>query len=383
MRYIIALLALVLLAASVPSPDISGTWQGTINVPGHGKLPRVMRITKAASGYDVQIYSTQESEVPLATRNVQIDGSTITMTFDMNSDPWLNYHRTYQATLSSDGKTLSGSWGGPGVLNVQMVVYHRTPPVTPNMLQPARDLYIGVVNGVKDEVLDWGGTGRPMVLLAGQGVTARGWRSIIPDLVTKYHVYSITRRGYGNSSKPPATQQNYSAERLGQDVLVILDKLQIAKPILVGHSIAGEELSYVGTQAPQKAAALIYLDAAYYYAYDGNIPTPPPPSPPPGFPKESPIDVAIFSSPGHFTTPIDLPILAIFANPHNYQPGPGLSAAFIAEMNAFTTQQIAAFKRGQPKAQVIVIPNANHFVYMSNKDEVLRDIDIFVANLPT
>jgi non-heme chloroperoxidase len=255
--------------------------------------------------------------------------------------------------------------------------------VTPNMLQPARDLYIGVVNGVKDEVLDWGGTGRPMVLLAGQGVTARGWRSIIPDLVTKYHVYSITRRGYGNSSKPPATQQNYSAERLGQDVLVILDKLQIAKPILVGHSIAGEELSYVGTQAPQKAAALIYLDAAYYYAYDGNIPTPPPPSPPPGFPKESPIDVAIFSSPGHFTTPIDLPILAIFANPHNYQPGPGLSAAFIAEMNAFTTQQIAAFKRGQPKAQVIVIPNANHFVYMSNKDEVLRDIDIFVANLPT
>jgi non-heme chloroperoxidase len=259
LRYIIALLALVLLAASVPSPDISGTWQGTISVPGHGKLPRVMRITRAASGYDVQIYSTQESEVPLATRNVQIDGSTITMTFDMNSDPWLNYHRTYQATLSSDGKTLSGSWGGPGVLNVQMVVYHRTPPVTLKMLQPARDLYIDVANGVKDEVLDWGGTDRPMVLLAGQGVTARGWRSIIPDLVTKYHVYSITRRGYGNSSKPPATQQNYSAERLGQDVLVILDKLQIAKPILVGHSIAGEELSYIGTQAPQKAAALIYL----------------------------------------------------------------------------------------------------------------------------
>ena len=43
---------------------------------------------------------------------------------------------------------------------------------------------------------------------------------------------------------------------------MILDKLQIAKPILVGHSLAGEELSYIGTQAPQKAAALIYLEAA-------------------------------------------------------------------------------------------------------------------------
>ena len=385
MRYITAPLVLVLLAASAPSPDISGTWQGTISVPRLGKLPRVMRITKAGSGYDVKIYSTQESEVPIATRNVQVDGSTITMTFDMNSDPWLDYQRTYQATLSSDGKSLSGTWGTPGGLNLSMV-YYRTPPVALHMLQPTRDLYIDVADGVKDEVLDWGGSGRPMVLLAGQGVTARGWRSIIPDLVTKYHVYSITRRGYGNSSKPPATAQNYSATRLGQDVLVILDKLQITKPILVGHSIAGEELSYIGTQAPQKAAALIYLDAAYYYAYDGGIPTPPPPSPlptpPPGFPKGSPIDDAIDNNIVHFTTPIDLPILAIFANPDNQQSGPGLSAAFIAEMNAFTTKQIAAFKKGQPKAQVIVIPNANHFVYRSNKGEVLRDIDTFVANLP-
>ena len=382
MRYITALLALVLLAASAPSPDLSGTWQGTIIVPGTGKLDRVMRIAKAASGYDVKIYSTEESEVPIATRDVTIDGSTITMRFDMNSDPWLNYHRTYQATLSSDGESLSGTWRVAGGLNVPMV-YHRTPPVTLHVLQPTRDLYIDVADGVKDEVLDWGGSGRPMVLLAGQGLTARGWRSIIPDLLTKYHVYSITRRGYGNSSKPPATAQNYSAEQLGQDVLVILDRLQIDKPVLVGHSLAGEELSYIGTQAPQKAAALIYLDAAYYYAYDGSIPTPPPPSPPPGFPKESPINVAIDNNPGHFTTPIDLPVLAIFANPHNYQPGPGLSATFIAEMNAFTTKQIAAFKRGEPKAQVIVIPNASHFVYISNKDEVLRDINAFLANLPT
>jgi non-heme chloroperoxidase len=380
LRYIIALLALVLLA-SAPSPDISGTWQGTITVPGIGKLPRVMRITRAGSGYDVQIYSTQESEVPIATSDVKVDESTITMAFDMNSDPWLNYHRIYQATLSSDGKTLRGTWGVPGVLNVPMV-YRRTPAVTLNMLQPTRDLYIEVADGVKDEVLDWGGSGRPMVLLAGQGVTARGWRSIIPDLVTKYHVYSITRRGYGNSSKPPATAQNYNAERLGQDVLVILDKLQIVQPILVGHSLAGEELSYIGTQAPQKAAALIYLEAAYDEAYDAGIPTPPPPSPPPGFPKESPIDVTIDNNPGHFTTPIGLPILAIFANPHSDQPRPGLSAAFIAADNAFTTKQIAAFKKGQPKAQIVVIPHANHFVYISNKDEVLRDINIFVANLP-
>ncbi|HTA38294.1 MAG TPA: alpha/beta hydrolase [Candidatus Acidoferrales bacterium] len=381
MRYVAVLLALVLISASGRSPDLSGTWQGTMDVPGIGKLPRVMRITKAGSGYDVKIYSAQESEVPIATRNVKIDGSTITMAFDMNSDPWLNYHRTYHAKLSSDGKTLSGTWGIAGRLEIPMV-YHRTPPVALHMLQPARDLYVEVGSGVKDEVLDWGGSGRPMVLLAGQGVTARGWRALVPDLVKKYHVYSITRRGYGNSSKPPTTVQNFSAERLGQDVLAILDKLQIEKPILVGHSLAGEELSYIGTKAPQKAAALIYLDAAYDAAYDAGIPTPPPPSPPPGSPPEPPIDVAIDAGSGHFTTPIDLPILAIFANPHDDKPGPGEPATFVAALNAFTTKQIEAFKKGQPKAQVIVIPNANHFVFISNKDEVLRDINAFVATLP-
>ena len=377
-----ALFAPALLAASAPSPDLSGTWQGTMTVPGIGKLPRVMRITKTGGGYDVKIYSVQESEVPIATRNVKIDGSTVTMAFDMNNDPWINYHRTYRATLSGDGKSLSGRWVAAGELNLSMV-YHRTPPVTLHMLQPKRDLFVEVADGVRDEVLDWGGSGRPMVLLAGQGVTARGWRSIIPELVTKYHVYSITRRGYGNSSKPPATAQNYGAARLGQDVLVILDKLHIAKPILVGHSIAGEELSFIGTRAPQKVAALVYLDSAYAYAYDAGIPTPPPSTPPPGYPKESAIDDAIDNNPEHFTKQIELPILAIYANPHDEQPQPGNSAADIAAFDAFTTKQIAAFKTGQPSAHVIVIPHADHFVYISNKDEVLRDINTFIANLPT
>jgi non-heme chloroperoxidase len=381
MRYVTAILAVALLAVSAPSTNLPGTWQGTMTVPGIGKLPRVMRITKSGDGYDVKIYSVEESEVPIATRDVKVSGSTITMTFAMNSDPWLNYHRTFTATLSSDGKVLSGTWGVPGVISVP-IAYHKTPPVTLHLLQPKRDLYIQVADGIKDEVLDWGGSGRPMVLLAGQGVTARGWRAIVPDLVSKYHVYSITRRGYGNSSKPTATAENYSAERLGKDVLTVLDTLRIDKPIIAAHSLGGEELSYIGTHAPQKASALIYIDAAYYEAYNGGVPTPVPPTPAPGLPTEAPIDATIDGNPGNFTTTIDLPILAIFANPHTAQAGAGESEVKLAEENAYTTKQIEAFRKGQPNAKVIVIPNANHFVYMSNKDEVLRAIDSFVETLP-
>jgi len=55
--------------------------------------------------------------------------------------------------------------------------------------------------------------------------------------------------------------------RLGDDVLAVLDALKLDKPVLAGHSIAGEELSSVGTRYPERVAGLIYLDAGYSYAY--------------------------------------------------------------------------------------------------------------------
>jgi pimeloyl-ACP methyl ester carboxylesterase len=45
------------------------------------------------------------------------------------------------------------------------------------------------------------------------------------------------------------------------------DFLNLNHPILVGHSIAGEELSSVGSRHPEKMSGLIYLDAAYGYAF--------------------------------------------------------------------------------------------------------------------
>jgi pimeloyl-ACP methyl ester carboxylesterase len=40
-----------------------------------------------------------------------------------------------------------------------------------------------------------------------------------------------------------------------------------SRPVLVGHSLGGEELSSVGSRHPDRVAGLIYLDAGYSYAY--------------------------------------------------------------------------------------------------------------------
>ncbi len=43
--------------------------------------------------------------------------------------------------------------------------------------------------------------------------------------------------------------------------------LNIQRPVLVGHSMAGEELSSIGSRFPAKVAGLIYLDAATGFAF--------------------------------------------------------------------------------------------------------------------
>jgi non-heme chloroperoxidase len=54
---------------------------------------------------------------------------------------------------------------------------------------------------------------------------------------------------------------------LGDDVSAVLDSLKLSRPVLIGHSFAGEELSSVATRHPEEVAGLVYLDAGYSYAY--------------------------------------------------------------------------------------------------------------------
>jgi pimeloyl-ACP methyl ester carboxylesterase len=124
---------------------------------------------------------------------------------------------------------------------------------------------VSVEPDVKLQVLDWGGTGRPLIFLSGLGDDAHVYDKFALKFTEKYHVYAITR--LGASSKPAPTNENYKADRLGDDVLAVIDALKLDRPVLVGHSIAGEELSSVGSRHPEKISGLIYLDAGMGYAY--------------------------------------------------------------------------------------------------------------------
>jgi non-heme chloroperoxidase len=127
--------------------------------------------------------------------------------------------------------------------------------------------FVTTSDGVRLEVVDWGGTGPALVFLAGFGNTAHSFDGFAPHFISNHHVYGITRRGFGASASVPVTLENYDPDRLADDVLDVMTTLKIERPVLIGHSIAGQELSSIATRYPGRVNGLVYLDAAMHYAF--------------------------------------------------------------------------------------------------------------------
>jgi pimeloyl-ACP methyl ester carboxylesterase len=336
------------------------------------------------------------------------------MIFRTRSFPGL---RTFAAILAAASMTCAqpvSPWRDPSLHKVTFVT------VDPN---------------VRLEVLDWGGSGRAVVLLPGGGNTAHVFDEFAPKLAGSYRVYGITRRGFGASSVPAS---GYQADRLGDDVLAVLDFLKLNRPILVGHSLGGAELSSLASRHPQRVAGLVYLDAGYQYAFDNGqgstldelqrTANPEPGPPPPGQ-----ADLASFKSlqawfarsygvtppeaefrQGWESTPdgrvsrlrdtpmaaimqgmqkytdIPVPALVIFAVPHDQgpwianHPDPAVRESAkkraVAE-SALVEKQAKALERSVPGARLVRMPNAHHYVFLSNEAGVLREMRTFITGL--
>lgn len=345
---------------------------------------------------------------------------------------------------------------------------------------PHRVQFATLDANVRLEVLDWGGSGQPIVLLAGAGNTAHVFDEFAPLLTGDGHVYGITRRGYGASVAPPGS--DYTAERLATDVLQVLDRLGIQKAVLIGHSIAGQEISFLASKHPARVAGAVYLDGAYRYALyrpgvrdnlvelkrkldllDAELNKPPQapsvlsnsirsimrdtlddfqqdlrelmtaPEMPPISPQPSPSDLRdlgayrtwsarvlgyalpeaelrairsihadgglgpakaspeinrMIQAGGQPFTNIPVPMLAIFASPHDAGPwtrnDPAVRAAFEAFARfdeAMTERQASWVERRVVGARVVRLRHAHHYLFMSHRDEVLKEIRVFLNRL--
>jgi non-heme chloroperoxidase len=275
--------------------------------------------------------------------------------------------------------------------------------------------FVTVEPGVQLEVLDWGGSGRSLVLLTGSGNTAHVFDDFAGKLTGLAHVYGITRRGFGASSHP---ESGYTDQRLADDVLHVLDSLKLVAPVLVGHSMGGNELTTLASQHSDRVSGLVYLEAGAdpqdfpasdpaYMALAANLPPANRLPPPPAFPEsERRASTADYQSArralkaiGEGTKKRDysrirVPVLSLFAvfgsadDPlrQDLPKDPQQRAA----VEAFESATMVYIKRYEkslltavPGARIVELPGANHYVFLSNEAEVLREIALFIAGLPT
>ncbi len=298
--------------------------------------------------------------------------------------------------------------------------------------------FVTVEEKVQLEVLDWGGSGQSVILLAGGGDTAHVFDEFAPKLATNNHVYGITRRGFGASGFSASASP---IERLRDDVLAVIDALKLNRPVLAGHSIAGAELSAVATSSPDRVAGLVYIEAGYPYAFDnGDGPTmkqfqeigggprggPQPsdsdlatfaslqqwdantsgfrkpeaeyrqtrdsdsngrPRKPRGFPG-SQLFMAIMTSTNKFKH-IPTPSLVLFAVPHvearwidhstNSAVRDG-AKTYYKKLDSLTAWQARTLEAGVPAARVVGIPGSHH-LFLSNEGDVLREMRDFLVSL--
>lgn len=112
----------------------------------------------------------------------------------------------------------------------------------------------------KIEIIDFGGTGQPILFLTGLGNSAHVFVDFAPKFCDKFHVYAMSRRGYGASEQ---TANGYRIDTLANDILAVTKALNLDKVILIGHSIAGDEISKFASSYQDKVDKVVYLDAAY------------------------------------------------------------------------------------------------------------------------
>jgi non-heme chloroperoxidase len=260
--------------------------------------------------------------------------------------------------------------------------------------------FVQVEPDVHLEVLDWRGHGSAVVLLAGGGDTARVYDELARKLTPAYHVVGITRRGFGASSRPPT---GYSSTSLADDILRVLDALKIDKPVLIGHSVAGDEMSSIGARRSDRIAGLIYLDAATDRTYVlppdqkcgadcdmlgiGDAPKPDPKH----FDPRTALGAGV-ERPNYAR--IRVPALALYAAPRTWsEMMPGAPKLTDPKQQAAAKRVVAleertrkyhedTFRTGVKNSRVVEVAGASHYIFRSNEADVLREIRAFLKALP-
>jgi len=102
------------------------------------------------------------------------------------------------------------------------------------------------------------GEGVPIVIVHGLYGSSDNWIAIGRRLAENFEVFIIDQRNHGRS--PHSESHNYHL--MVGDLFEFLEKHNLEKAILIGHSMGGKTAMFFAHQYPEKVSGLVVLDIA-------------------------------------------------------------------------------------------------------------------------
>lgn len=251
MKKILAVISLFA-ASSFAQSDLE-KYVGQYQVTG---APIMITVTVTGGKMSIEATGQGKAEIELVSgENYVVKGSAITLTFEKDAGGKVKGMMIHQSPgLNVPAPKINSSAEAPGDKSP-----HKSAFVT--------------ANGIKMNYLDWGGTGDVIILLAGLGNDAHVFDEIAPSFTDKFRVIALTRRGFGETERPA---KGYETATRVEDIRAFMDTQKIARAHIVGHSLAGDEMTTFATVNPKRVIRMVYLDAAYdrrkYFSCVNDIP---------------------------------------------------------------------------------------------------------------
>jgi pimeloyl-ACP methyl ester carboxylesterase len=130
---------------------------------------------------------------------------------------------------------------------------------TPAQAQ-TRELRKVPIGGDVELAVRSGGQGPvPVIFVHGYSLSMDTWDKVIPMFPTaRYTTIAYDLRGFGDSSKPAS---GFTMAQHVRDLAALMDRLQIRRAVLVGHSLGGAISQEFATLYPERVLAFVTSDA--------------------------------------------------------------------------------------------------------------------------
>jgi pimeloyl-ACP methyl ester carboxylesterase len=133
---------------------------------------------------------------------------------------------------------------------------------------------VSLPNGIEMGVIEMGpAQGRPVVLVHGYTDSARDWAPVVASLDPRWHLIIVDIRGHGASSKPECC---YDRIDFAYDIKLLLDRLQIARATVVGHSLGSIIAQTFAEFWPERTDKLVLVSSTggrHASCPDDGVPT--------------------------------------------------------------------------------------------------------------